>query len=57
MLPLADATRQDESEGASVQTSHTSFRQKGAPAHEGRGRKDESGHRAKRRRPPIERTI
>lgn len=52
MLPLADATRQDESEGASVQTSHTSFRQKGAPAHEGRGRKDESDHRAKRRRPP-----
>ena len=37
MWPLADATHQGESEGASVQTSHTSFRQKGAPAHEGRG--------------------
>lgn len=39
MLPLADATHQDESEGASFQTSRTSFRQKGAPAHEGRERK------------------
>lgn len=37
MLPLADATHQDESEGASFQTSRTSFRQKGAPAHEGGG--------------------
>lgn len=57
MLPLADATHQDESEGASVQTSHTIFRQKGAPVHEGRGRKDGNGRRAKRSRSPIERTF
>lgn len=57
MLPLADATHQDESEGASFQTSRTSFRKKGAPAREDRGRKDGNGRRAKRRRSPIERTF
>lgn len=31
MLPLADATHQDESEGASFQTSRTSFRKKEPP--------------------------
>ncbi len=41
MLPLADATHQDESEGASFQTSRTSFRKKGAPARDDRGVKTE----------------
>lgn len=38
MWPLADAKHQGESEGASFQTSRTSFRKKDAPVREDRGR-------------------